>query len=155
MMSLYTIITHLHNLYNLYRDMTALTSARITEVAYMESATATLVTMVMTAAKATPSLSSRVTMSSVKMAPSATTLPTIVGLSASVLQASPEHSVNGRSSMIRALARLAVAMDSVLRQKEGKPPNVTATKAGEGTPAIRQSISAKKRANRVETTANV
>ena len=139
---------------HIYRDMTALMNVRATVTAYTESATATLVTMATTAAKATPSPFSRAMTSTVKMVPSATMLPMAVGSSVRAPRATLVLSVNEKSSMIHALGRLAVATDSVPPQKGGKPLNVTATRAGGASPVIRRSISVKKLASRVETTAS-
>lgn len=135
--------------------MTASMSARVMATACMEFATATLVTMAMTAAKATPSPCSRVTTLSVKMAPNVTTLLTTVGLSVSAQQAMLVHFVKEKSLMIHALVRPAVVMDFVLLRKVGKLPSVTATAAGGESPVIKRLISVRKRANRVEITASV
>lgn len=135
--------------------MTALMNVQVMATAYSESATATRVTMATTAAKATPSLFSRVMTLIVKMVLSATILPMTVDLSVHALQATLVHFVNEKSLMIRALGRLAVAMASVPPQREGKPLSVTATRAGGASPVIKQSISVKKQASRVEATASV
>ena len=112
--------------------------------AYTESATATLVTMVTTVAKATPSLCSHVTTSNAKMVPNATALLTTVDFSANALKALLVLFVRERFLLIHALVRLVVAMVSVPPQKVGKLQSVTATEVGGESPAIKRSIFAKK-----------